>query len=72
MWTFGLPTRVTFGVGASGSAPEVAGSYGGRPIIVTAATLAELPRVHGYSAYFVDLSPDLQNDIIARTQHDTV
>jgi formate C-acetyltransferase len=29
-------------------------------------------RIAGYSAYFVDLSPDLQNDIIARTQHDTV
>jgi len=29
-----------------------------------------LVRVAGYSAYFVDLSPDLQNDIIARTGHD--
>ena len=29
-------------------------------------------RIAGYSAYFVDLSPDLQNDIIARTQHDSV
>lgn len=28
-----------------------------------------LVRVAGYSAYFVDLSPDLQNDIIARTEH---
>ena len=27
-------------------------------------------RVAGYSAYFVDLSPDLQNDIINRTGHD--
>ena len=27
-------------------------------------------RVAGYSAYFVDLSPDLQNDLIARTDHD--
>lgn len=26
-------------------------------------------RVAGYSAYFVDLSPDLQNDIIMRTEH---
>ena len=26
-------------------------------------------RVAGYSAYFVDLSPDLQDDIIARTEH---
>ena len=24
----------------------------------------------GYSAYFVDLTPDLQNDLIARTGHD--
>lgn len=31
-----------------------------------------LVRVAGYSAYFVDLSPDLQNDIIARTEHATV
>ena len=31
-----------------------------------------LVRVAGYSAYFVDLSPDLQNDIIARTEHDTL
>ena len=29
-------------------------------------------RVAGYSAYFVDLSPDLQNDLIARTDHDTI
>jgi len=28
-----------------------------------------LVRVAGYSAYFVDLSPDLQNDIIERTEH---
>ncbi|MBI5579847.1 MAG: glycyl radical protein [Deltaproteobacteria bacterium] len=27
-------------------------------------------RIAGYSAYFVDLSPDLQNDLIARTGHD--
>jgi len=27
-------------------------------------------RIAGYSAYFVDLSPDLQNDLIARTEHD--
>ncbi|MDR1493199.1 MAG: glycyl radical protein [Planctomycetaceae bacterium] len=26
-------------------------------------------RIAGYSAYFVDLSPDLQNDLIARTTH---
>lgn len=31
-----------------------------------------LVRVAGYSAYFVDLSPDLQNDIIARTEHATM
>lgn len=29
-------------------------------------------RVAGYSAYFVDLSPDLQDDIIARTEHSTI
>ena len=26
-------------------------------------------RVAGYSAYFCDMSPDLQNDIIDRTEH---
>ena len=26
-------------------------------------------RIAGYSAYFVDLSEDLQNDLIARTEH---
>ncbi|MPM87266.1 4-hydroxyphenylacetate decarboxylase large subunit [bioreactor metagenome] len=31
-----------------------------------------LVRVAGYSAYFVDLSPDLQNDIIARTEHESL
>ncbi|MEL7566301.1 MAG: glycyl radical protein [Dehalobacterium sp.] len=31
-----------------------------------------LVRVAGYSAYFCDLSPDLQNDIIARTEHSHV
>lgn len=29
-------------------------------------------RVAGYSAYFVDLSSDLQDDIIARTEHSTI
>ena len=28
-----------------------------------------LVRVAGYSAYFVDLSPELQNEILARTEH---
>ena len=28
-------------------------------------------RIAGYSAYFVDLSPDLQNDLIARTVHES-
>lgn len=29
-------------------------------------------RVAGYSAYFCDLSPDLQDDIIARTEHSSI
>ena len=29
-------------------------------------------RVAGYSAYFVELSSDLQDDIIARTQQTTI
>ena len=29
-------------------------------------------RVAGYSAYFVDLSPDMQDDIIARTEHESM
>lgn len=29
-------------------------------------------RIAGYSAYFVDLSPDLQNDLIARTEHGAI
>lgn len=29
-------------------------------------------RIAGYSAYFVDLSPDLQNDLIARTTHESL
>ena len=29
-------------------------------------------RIAGYSAYFVDLSPDLQNDLIARTDHEAI
>jgi len=29
-------------------------------------------RVAGYSAYFVDLSPDLQDDIIRRTEHSQI
>ncbi|WP_347490287.1 pyruvate formate lyase family protein [Desulfoscipio sp. XC116] len=31
-----------------------------------------LVRVAGYSAYFVDLSPELQDDIIARTAHSVI
>ena len=45
MWTFCLPTRVKFGVGASGSVREVAAAYGERPIVVTDRTLAGLPHV---------------------------
>jgi len=45
MWTFYLPTKVTFGVGASDSVCDVAAGYGERPIVVTDATLAELPHV---------------------------
>lgn len=29
-------------------------------------------RIAGYSAYFVELSPDLQNDLIARTEHGSI
>lgn len=29
-------------------------------------------RIAGYSAYFTDLSPDLQDDLIARTEHATI
>ena len=29
-------------------------------------------RIAGYSAYFVDLSPDLQDDLIRRTEHSTI
>lgn len=29
-------------------------------------------RIAGYSAYFTDLSPDLQDDLIARTEHTTL
>ena len=29
-------------------------------------------RIAGYSAYFVDMTPDLQNDLIARTAHDNM
>lgn len=29
-------------------------------------------RIAGYSAYFVDLSPDLQDDLIARTEHEAI
>jgi formate C-acetyltransferase len=31
-----------------------------------------LVRIAGYSAYFVDLSPDLQNDLIARAGHESM
>jgi formate C-acetyltransferase len=31
-----------------------------------------LVRIAGYSAYFTELSEDLQNDIIARTQHEAI
>lgn len=31
-----------------------------------------LVRVAGYSAYFVDLSPELQDDIVLRTEHDSI
>ena len=31
-----------------------------------------LVRIAGYSAYFTELSKDLQDDIIARTEHEEV
>lgn len=45
MWAFSLPTKVTFGCGVSGTADEVAGNYGERPILVTDANLARLPHI---------------------------
>jgi formate C-acetyltransferase len=31
-----------------------------------------LVRIAGYSAYFTELTRDLQDDIIARTQHESI
>ena len=42
-WTFSIPTRVSFGAGASKDIGALAASYGGSPIFVTDAGLAALP-----------------------------
>ena len=75
MWTFQLPTRVSFGDGVAGEAALRAAEYGRRPIIVTDATLAGLPRVQALIASFggvpvfseVEPNPTVANvDALAR------
>ena len=45
MWTFTMPTRVTFGAGVADSLPEHAHAFGKRPLIVTDETLMALPSI---------------------------
>lgn len=45
MWTFQIPTKISFGPGAASSAPDIAALYGHRPLIVTDRTLANLPHI---------------------------
>jgi alcohol dehydrogenase len=75
MWTFQLPTRVSFGDGVAGEAAARAAEYGQRPIIVTDATLAGLPGVQALIASFagapvfseVEPNPTVANvDALAR------
>jgi len=50
MWTFLLPTRVTFGDGASAGVREAAARLGARPLLVTDATLSRLPHIQALQA----------------------
>ena len=54
MWTFLLPTKVSFGAGVAKTAPEIAAAYGRRPVLVTDATLAALPHIQELMALFGD------------------
>lgn len=52
MWTFKLPTQITFGPGCASAVARLAAELGNRPAIITDATLAELPRVRDIIAQF--------------------
>ena len=54
MWTFSLPTKVTFGPGVSRTAFEAASQYGPRPVVVTDANLARLPHIRALMQTFED------------------
>lgn len=45
MWTFQIPTKISFGLGAAASAPDIAALYGGEPLLVTDRTLVCLPHI---------------------------
>ncbi len=55
MWTFSLPTKVTFGAGTAREAARCARDYGARPIIVTDSVLAGLPHIQELAASFGDV-----------------
>jgi len=41
MWNYGQPTRITFGVGARKALPELAASFGTRPMLITDSALRD-------------------------------
>lgn len=45
MWNYRQPTEILFGVGSRESLSEAAAEFGARPMLVTDATLADLPMV---------------------------
>lgn len=64
MWTFLLPTRVTFGDGASAGLPDAVSRLGTRPLLVTDRTLAGLSHIQALlgrlpdAPAFVDVEPN--------------
>ncbi|HNR29387.1 MAG TPA: iron-containing alcohol dehydrogenase, partial [Candidatus Hydrogenedentes bacterium] len=52
VWSFTLPSKVTFGAGAAAKAAETAACYGERPIVVTDRTLAALPHIRRFLEQF--------------------
>ena len=45
MWTFQIPTKVSFGLGAAAAARDIAALYGNKPLLVTDKILKDLPPV---------------------------
>ncbi len=60
MWTFKLPTAVTFGNGIARQLPQIARAHGSRPLLVADRDLVRLPLFDAVLKQFGELSCTLR------------